>query len=426
MIHCVYSLLGEAIHPLLRHWLNKRTKRGKEDAARLQERFGHASFPRPHGILIWLHAASVGEAQSVLTLVRQIVQQSPETHLLVTTGTVTSAALIAQHAFPQMIHQYIPVDTLSSVKRFLNHWKPDLALWVESELWPQLVWQTHGRGIPMLLINGRMSERSFAGWKKWPRTIRRILNCFHSVYAGSPLDAAHFRALGDAKVIEAGNLKYDAAQLPTDPAAFARLSAQTAERRVWVAASTHEGEEEIMARVQRDAAQYMRELLCLLVPRHAHRGDAIAAQLRAQGFQVAQRSKDESISSSTDIYLADTMGELGHFYRLADLVILGGSFVSVGGHNPLEPARFSTAIITGSHIHNFADIMQDFEQQHAICIVENETGLKEKTIALLADDAQRLEMAERALALVTHAAGATQRIVEHVLMLLQEQRHAHA
>lgn len=419
MMRQLYTVAGVVLTPLIRGWLAKRARRGKENTARLGERFGYASLVRPAGTLVWLHAASVGEAQSVLTLVRALMAQQPDIHLLITTGTVTSAALIAQQSLARVIHQFVPVDTYPSVARFLQHWKPDVALWVESELWPQMVWQTHARGIPMLLVNARMSSHSFKGWQKWPRTIRSLLSCFATIYAGSEIDLQHFSALGAPDVRDVGNLKYDAGDLPTDHAILADLSAQTAERRVWVAASTHAGEELMVADAARHAAQQCAGLLCMLIPRHAVRGDGLAAELRAKGYRVAQRSKGERIAADTELYLADTMGELGSFYRLADIVFLGGSLVPVGGHNPLEPARLSAALMTGPYTHNFSVMMHHLENKNAICVVANKDALCETLVGLLRNDAERLAMAERALAIVSEAGGASDRIVQHVVQLLR-------
>jgi 3-deoxy-D-manno-octulosonic-acid transferase len=228
LIRCAYNGVGIAITPLLKLWLERRARRGKEDPFRMGERFGYATRARPEGTLVWLHAASVGETQSVLTLVRALQVQHPQIHLLITTGTVTSAALVAQQNFARVLHQFIPVDTAPAVRRFLDHWQPDMALWVESEFWPQLLWQAQDRHLPMLLINARMSDKTFASWQRWPRTIRSLLHSFCGIYAGSTEDAARLAALGGSDIHDVGNLKYDAAPLPTHPALMAEITRQTA------------------------------------------------------------------------------------------------------------------------------------------------------------------------------------------------------
>lgn len=418
MMHRLYSALGILGTPFIRHWLGKRRARGKEDAARFAERFGHASLPRPPGKLIWLHAASVGEAQSVLTLARALLAQPTAPTLLVTTGTVTSAALVAQQSIPRLLHHYIPVDTYPPVKRFLDHWRPDLALWVESEFWPQLLLQTHARGIPLLLINARLSARSQRNWQRWPRQIQRLLRCFTTIFASTAEDATRLRSLGAAGIVEAGNLKFDAAPLDVDAGTLAMLRRTIGGRPLWVAASTHANEEQMVAEAHRTVRQQHPNALCVLAPRHAARGDAIAAELRAAGYPVAQRSKHEPIKADTAIYLADTMGELGVFYSVAPIVFLGGSLVAHGGHNPLEPARLDCAILTGPHMHNFSAMLQQFTAQNAMRIVADAAELAAAVNRLLRNPAEAQAMAVSALQITQQNRGATQAILTRIREVL--------
>lgn len=419
VMRALHSVLSVLLTPLIRQWLARRATRGKEDITRIGERFGHASIPRPNGTLIWVHAASVGEAQSVLALIRRVLEAQPEVSVLITTGTVTSAALVAQQNIPRLIHQFVPVDTYYAVRRFLAHWQPSLALWVESEFWPQLLWQTQARGTPMLLINARMSARSLAGWQRFPTLIRSLLSGFTHIYAGAPEDAARLRQLTAQPVADIGNLKYDADPLPEDAALLADLARATEQRRVWVAASTHAGEERILAEVQQHLQQDFPGLLLILIPRHATRGDAVAAEIAAYGgITLAQRSKGEPILPATNLYLADTMGELGTFYRRADLVFIGGSLVPVGGHNPLEPARLGAALISGTHVDNFASIMQHLEAAGALALVADGHALYTTLARLLRDDAERRAMAARASDVVVAASGASATILHEVNRLL--------
>ncbi len=414
MILPLYSAAGYALTPLLRGWLKRRTKRGKEDANRLRERFGHAAIARPEGRLIWLHAASVGEVQSMLTLVRKLLAAQPQAHMLITTGTVTSAALVAQQQLPRTIHQFIPVDTPASVKRFLAHWHPDLALWVESEFWPQLILRARKRGIPMLLVNARLSAKSFQGWKRWPSFARELLNSFTALYAGSSEDAARLRALGAQNVIEAGNVKFDAEPLPINTAMLEQLALQVGDRPLWLAASTHGNEEQMIASAHRHVAQQFPNLLTIIVPRHAARGDAIASELCSNGFKAVQRSKGEAIDDSVQLYLADTMGELGTFYHLAPIVFVGGSLIAHGGHNPLEPARQQCAIISGRHVHNFNDIVKQMQEAHAIRLVADTEELGRAVTSLLADPNLILADAKAAFEVVNASRGATATILARI------------
>lgn len=418
MMRAAYTALGILAMPLVRLWLKRRTARGKEDAARLQERFGVASLTRPAGRLIWLHAASVGEVQSVLTLSQRLLAGDAALHLLITSGTVTSAALLAQSATPRLLHQYVPVDLYGPVRRFLNHWQPDLALWVESEFWPQLIWQAQTRRIPMLLMNARMSARSQRGWQRWPRSIAALLNGFDRIYAGTPEDAARLRALGATQVEEAGNLKDDAAPLPVDPAALAQLQQVCAGRALWLAASTHANEETMVAQAHRMVMAQHPHALCIIVPRHAVRGDTIAAELREAGFTVTQRSKQQLPDATTSIYLADTMGELGLFYRLCDLAFIGGSLVAHGGHNPLEPARLGCALLSGPHMHNFASIAERFTQAGALTVTPTAGALGEAIAAAMDAPAQIREMAANAQQCVTAQPSPTDAILTRIGQLL--------
>lgn len=418
MIQKIYSAVSYPLTPLLYAWLKRRATRGKENAARMAERFGHSSTPRPAGKLIWLHAASVGEAQSVLTLVRALLKAEEQLHLLITTGTVTSATLVAQQKLPRTIHQFVPIDTYAAVKRFLNHWRPDLALWVESELWPQLLWQAQARSIPMLLINARMSAKSFSSWQRWPRTITSLLAGFTAIYAGSPEDAERLRLLGASQVRDIGNLKFDAANLPEDAALLSLMQQTLKGRTVWLAASTHANEEQLIASAHKQLKETFPQLLTIIVPRHAARGDAIAAELRTNGMHVAQRSKGEPILRNTSIYLADTMGELGSFYRLCPVVFLGGSLIAHGGHNPLEPARLDCAIITGPHTHNFNTIMQRMVLAQAIRVLPGKDQLTQTVQELLQSPSAQQALITNAARLVHEASGASTEIVQHSLQLL--------
>lgn len=419
MIRLTYMLAGILIAPLLSLWLLKRAARGKEDRARLRERSGHAGMARPAGKLVWLHAASVGEMQSALTLMRALLDRYDDLHLLITTGTVTSARLLADQKLGRVLHQYVPLDTYPAVRRFMKHWQPDLVLWVESEFWPQLLWQLKSRKVPALLINARLSARSYTGWKRYPWMMRTLLSCFSGIYAGSAEDAERLRDFGAKDVLEVGNLKYDAAILPTQPGSLRELNDACNGRVVWLAASTHANEEQKVAEAHTALVGMFPNLLTIIVPRHATRGDAIAADLRQRGHAVAQRSKREPITPTTAIYLADTMGELGTFYRLSGITFLGGSLVSHGGQNPLEPARLNCAIITGPHTHNFAAIVVSLKQAEALREVASVPELASAVSDLLNNEENRRAMAARAAVVVNAARGASTHILQAVTAFLE-------
>jgi 3-deoxy-D-manno-octulosonic-acid transferase len=292
----------------------------------------------------------------MLPLIARLRSACPGIAVLVTTGTVTSAGLLATRLPPGVLHQYVPVDRPAWVGRFLDHWRPDLAIWFESEFWPNLIAATAARRIPMALLNGRVSPASLRNWQRAPAAIGRLLGAFSLVAGQTAADAERLRRLGAAAPVDLGNLKFAADPLPADPAALAALARAFGDRPRWLAASTHAGEEAIAADVHRRVAPRFPGLLTVVVPRHPQRGEAVARALADSGLTVARRSRDEPATESTDIYLADTLGEMGLFYRLAEVVFVGGSLVPHGGQNPLEPARLDSTVLFGPWMTNFREM----------------------------------------------------------------------
>jgi 3-deoxy-D-manno-octulosonic-acid transferase len=384
--------------PLVRLYLLGRLSRGKEDGARLGERFGAPSRERPRGPLIWVHAASIGEAVSMLALIDALLAERPALTVLVTTGTVSSARLLASRLpAERAFHQFVPVDRPAYVRRFLEHWQPDLALWVESELWPNLITETVAREIPLLLINGRMSQQSFERWRRWPRLVGTVIGAFDLCLAQDVVQAERLRQLGARRALCVGNLKSAAGPLPVSEPELAKLAAQTAGRPLWLAASTHDGEEEAAAEAHRALRQRWPDLLTLVVPRHPARAGAVAQLLGGRGLVVARRSLAEPISPATDIYLGDTLGELGLFYRLAAIAFIGGSLVPKGGHNPLEAALLDCAILHGPDMSNCAAIARDLATAGASIAVRDAAALGAAVATLLADPAERARRAAAGL-----------------------------
>lgn len=371
--------------PLIDAYLARRLKAGKEDAARFSERKGVASLPRPKGALIWLHGASVGEAISALPVIEKLRVIVPDATILLTTGTVASARLMEARLPKGVLHQYAPVDRKPWVSRFLDHWRPDLAIWFESEFWPNLLVETSARAVPMLLLNGRVSDRSFAGWKRYPGFAANLLERFALCLGQTKTDAKRLAALGASKAFSLGNLKFAAPPLPADADEIARLQATLGARPLWLAASTHPGEEDIAGQVHKLLQRARPDALTIIAPRHPARGADIAASLRAQGLKVAQRSANEPVAVDSDIYLADTMGELGIFYRLAPVVFMGKSLAGSGGQNPLEPARLGAAVLFGPRMDNFADIADRMAAQGAAEIAPDADGLACAVARLLGD-----------------------------------------
>jgi 3-deoxy-D-manno-octulosonic-acid transferase len=468
-----YALATGLAEPLAPWLLSRRVKRGKEDAARLGERLGRASRPRPDGPLVWLHGASVGESVSLLPLIARIAAARPDLTVLVTSGTRTSAELLAQRLPAGAIHQYAPVDAPGAVARFLTHWRPGLGLFVESELWPNLILGARRRGVRLALVSARMTEASAKGWARRPNAAKAMLSGFEAILAQDDASAERLQGLG-GHVTGRLNLKRLGAPLDADAAQVAALKAAFGERGVILAASTHPGEEALIATAVRGLPS--RPLL-IIAPRHPDRGEAIEAQLTGAGFGVARRSRvlppsalgssrnstirqekplpprgegvgDGGASASPndlhetanpiarrdtptpdpspqgggelranaptgedlagrDVYLADTLGEMGLFYRLADVVIMGGSFVQgVGGHNPLEAAQLGVGVVTGAERFNHADPYAEMIAAGAAVGVEDAAGLERELGALMAAPEHLHELGERARVYAAAQAGA--------------------
>lgn len=398
----LYRGLTTLLGPAVSLYLARRRWRGKEDTQRFGERLGRPSRVRPPGPLIWIHAASVGEAVSTLALIDRLAAERPSLGMLVTTGTVTSARLLATRLPTGYAwHQYIPVDRPLYVRRFLDHWKPDLALWIESELWPNLIIETRQRRIPLILLNGRMSLGSFRRWSRVPALIRPLLRDFDLCLAQDAIQAERFARLGAPRTASVGDLKAAAAPLPIDGAELARLGAALGARPRWLAASTHEGEEAIVAEAHQSLKRRFPDLVTMVAPRHPGRGAEIAGELRRRGLTVARRSLGETLTAATDLYLADTLGELGLFYRLAGLAFIGGSLVPKGGHNPLEAALLDCAILHGPDMANCAAIAEALRAAGGAEIVRDAPSLAAAVERLLADPTAR---ARRAAAAATVAA----------------------
>ena len=349
-----YSAATRLISPALPLLLRSRARAGKEDPTRRGERYGKASHPRPDGQLFWLHGASVGELTMLLPLIEHISQHYPQAHILVTSGTITSAKLMETRLPARAFHQYVPLDTPKAAARFLDHWTPDLALWAESEIWPNLILQTKARGVPMALINARLSAKSIEGWSKRKTSARALFNCFDLILASDSDTQNGLSWLLGKDITMTGNLKDAAAKLPAQPSELKPLARAAGKRPVWCAASTHAGEEELILAAHRQVLKTHPKALLILALRHPERRAEMSPLL--QGFQPAIRSRQELPRAKNRVYLFDTIGEMGLAFSLSDISFVCGSLVKgLMGHNPLEPARFGNAVLTGAHIASFAD-----------------------------------------------------------------------
>ncbi|MEO1551870.1 MAG: 3-deoxy-D-manno-octulosonic acid transferase [Pseudomonadota bacterium] len=372
-----YLGLSRVAGPLARHTLKRRLKAGKEDPSRMEERLGAPSLPRPQGKLVWFHAASVGEALSLLDLIARMIEGREDLSVLVTTVTRSSAEILGERLPSGAVHQFAPVDTWDAVGAFLDHWRPDLAVWTESELWPTLLHRTHAMGCPMVLINGRISQTSARKLARMGKFAGSLLSRFDQVFVQDDVGAARFEALGadPARLSVSGSLKAVASPLPVEEGVFKSLSAKMKGRTIWCAASTHPGEEMAALHAHRAAKRTDHALLMILAPRHPERADEIEAQLTAEGVRPARRSRGETPDARTEVFLADTLGEMGLWYRLAVTSFVGGSLTPIGGHNPYEPALLGSAILTGPHVANFRAVYDRLLEAKAAVMVEDAAGL---------------------------------------------------
>ncbi len=415
-----YRRLAASAGPLFRLILKRRTLHGKEDPDRVAEKQGFASATRPEGPLVWLHGASVGESLSMLPLIETLSEARPELRFLVTTGTLTSAELMDERLPASACHQFVPLDHPKYWDRFFAHWRPDLAVIIESELWPNMIMGCRTRDIPLVLANARLSEKSAKGWGRVGRSIEQLLSSFDLVLAQDERSAARLSALGADPVETPGNLKSDAQPLRADSADLQDLRMQIGDRPCWVAASTHEGEETLVGRVHLELQKQFPELLTILAPRHPARGAAVAREMVEIGLNVAQRSKSDAITQDTNIYLADTLGEMGLLFQLVPIAFIGGSFVDIGGHNPLEAARLDTAILFGPHMFNFEEAAMPLLDAGAAVQAATEAQLTERLTSWLSAPAEASLAATRGREVVSRSVHVAERITQKLLPFLPE------
>lgn len=410
----LYGAATRLLEPLAPSLLRRRAGRGKEDQARLDERMGRASRPRPEGPLVWLHAVSVGESLSLLPLLAALRARRPDLALLVTSATTTSAEVLAKRLPEDVIHQFAPVDAPGAAARFLSHWRPGLAIFTESELWPNLLQIARARGVRLALVSARMREDSAAGWAKAPASARALLQGFDLVLPQEAQSAARLQTLG-ARTGPLLNLKLVGDAPPVDAAALAQLRTAIDGRQVVLAASTHPGEDAVIA----EAARRAGAPLTIVAPRHPDRGEAIAAELRGAGRRLARRGAQEPIGPETEVYVADTLGELGLFLALADVVVMAGSFVpGIGGHNPIEAARLGKPVITGPHVFNARAIYDDLLAEAAAIEAEDPAALYRHISGLLTYPHIARRMGEAGLAYAERQGAALDAALERLEPLL--------
>ncbi len=387
-----YRWTGAAVYPLLGPYLAYRAAKGKEERDRRSERYGRSRVGRPNGPLIWFHAASVGETIAVIPLVEEVVSRNIS--VVLTTGTVTSANICQDRLGDKVIHQYVPLDLKPAISNFLDHWKPDLAIISESEIWPMTILELGARRMPQILVNGRMSDNSFARWSRSPVLAEALFENLSHVIAQSELDGERFSNLGARSVSISGNLKVDTDLPPFSQDDLAILKKQVGGRPSWAAISTFEGEETLVADAFLNVRTRIKNPLAIIVPRHVERSDSIEKMLQDKGLKVARRSKGDKITSDIDVYIGDTTGEMGLYLSLTKVVFVGKSLTGEGGQNPLEPAMLGCAILSGPNVQNFRDSYRALLQNGAARIVKDGEGLTSCLLHLLENEDVRDTMIE--------------------------------
>lgn len=382
----IYRILSILLFPFIELYLIVRVVKEKEDKSRIRERLGHSSIERPKGELAWIHAVSVGEANSALIMVEELLKFAPSISILFTTTTMTSASIVASK-LPQfkgkVIHQYLPVDSFFVVENFLDFWQPRVAIFVESEIWPNLIYEARNRGIMSFLVNGRMSEKSAKKWRIARIFGFKIFDLFAAIFVQTADDKKRFQKLTKQEVLLYGNLKSQAQSLFVDEEKLSLLKKQISNRPIFVAASTHKGEEEIIVKSFNQIKEKFSNLLLILVLRHPNRASEVKELLKDK--KVAQRSIKQNIESTTEIYLVDTLGELGIFYSLSDFAFIGGSLFEIGGHNPFEAIKLNCAVISGEHVFNFREVYDNLQKADGCRIVKSQDELTSEVEKFLID-----------------------------------------
>ena len=393
--------------------LRRRLARGKEDPERVAEKRGYASAARPEGKLIWLHAVGLGEVLALRGLIAAMARVDGSAHFLVTSSARSSAQVIGANLPPRTQHQYLPLDAPSYLARFLTHWRPDLSVWAEQELWPGAVVAAQARGVPLALVNARMTDAGFARRTRARGLYADLLARFALISAQDTHSADRLRALGAPVVRVTGSLKSAAPPLAAEPAALAVAQAALQGRRVWVAASTHPGDEAQAMVAQAELWRDDPRWLLILAPRDAGRAGAVASTLTEARLPFARRSLGRLPSAQDAVWLADTYGEMGLWYRLANAALIGGGYDAIGGHNPWEAAHFGSAILHGPDTTNFAS---DYKALHGeFAAISVPMGV----LARVLQDPNLPELADRAKQIVQRASGALDPLADDLLALVR-------
>jgi len=363
----IYKLITILLYPFIPLYLRIRILNNKEDVNRINERYGIASQKKKEGKLIWFHAASIGESLSIITLIKEI-QKKNSSQILVTTGTKSSAQLIKQKLNKKITHQFIPLDNPLFIERFLSYWRPSIGIFVESEIWPNLILKSKEKKIKLIIINGRMTSKTFKRWSVFSSVSRKIFSCFDDCFTQNNDSLIHYQKLGVNKACHTGNLKFTSSPNKIDVKAKNKIKKIFEGRKIFVAASTHPGEEDIILDITKEIRSVRKEFISVIIPRHPNRKSFIKNQVLEK---VILRSQSKKIKKDTSIYIADTLGELELFYSIADFIFIGGSFVNHGGQNPIEASYYGKLIHHGKFIQNFTDVYSILKKSHITKLVKS-------------------------------------------------------
>ncbi len=414
MFLTLYKILNIILSPLLLLFILFRCCVGKEDKKRIRERFAFSLIERPKGKLCWVHVASVGEMLSILHILK-FLEISLNYRVLLTSGTILAAKIAKNKVPSSVIHQYIPIENYFIIKRFLKYWKPDAAIFVESEFWPCLISET-AKYCKIISLNTRLSDASYRKWRLFNKFCREVLGSFFMFIPQSIPDKVKLENLGIKKIKYFGNLKYSTGNLPYNENTVTKFTNKAIGRKIILFASTHLGEEEIAIDVYKQIQNKDKSVLIIIAPRHPIRAPKIELLLKKDNYEVAMKSKNESISNNTQFYIVDTIGDLGTFYKLSPITVMGGSFVNIGGHNPIEPARLKSAVIMGPYMHNFKGICKDFKNANAAIFVNDANECAKAIKALWHNRQTHKKYINNALALIQ----TTEKILPQTLECIKE------
>ncbi len=419
----LYRFLMYILKPFVRPVLFVRRLKGFEtkDKNRKMERFGFPSVKRPDGNVIWFNASSVGESNSIIPVIDEILKKYPDSFILVTTTTLTAAENMAKKLSNRnAVHQFLPIDRSAYVNRFFDYWKPTLGFFVDSDFWPNLILSAKAHNVPLVLLNGRVSDKSFTKWKNNLPFIKPLSSVFEFSFGKSEDDCKKLSVMGFKNPVCVGNLKYAVPPLSYDKEELKKLSSEIGKRHLFVVSSTHPGEEELCLSAFMTIKQRFPDCLMVIAPRHPARGGEIKLLVESNGLKAALRSDGKKIEKDTDVYVANTMGELGLFYELSDVAFVGGSLVKWGGHNPMEPARLHNVVLSGKYVHNFQETYDLLKAEKAVVMVNDEKDLASKVKGFFENPDVQKDYMSRAFYVAEREANVLSRVMEKISPILEK------